>query len=967
MFRENRPSISHETLLAYQFPGFSDTTNPQIPDAAKTAIRQSQEQLRQQQAELANIGTRLQGLKTDEATLQQQITAGYTKTEEAKQTAKDLRTALIETGTVSTRALEHLQAMIAEKSSTKIVEALQQIQTELEGSILSMQREQATLQPQVLAIKALTAGDGDIDAPITPDDKVEFAVRDHQVDANIMHDYEAARHALREQLNIDGLFEEMSKRQAKMQRTTIELDRLQNHKNQLQNEYNQTPHGRVINKMKSIIKRTEEQDTISELEDTISTIKEIDIIHKINDTESGIITERNITKELKDIAASITEQKRKRDNLLVEMTSAAQPTSDYPPSLEKLPAELHDDVKHILDEMRRRQETRDHYLAIIDQQHVLPTILNEIASEAPLYHALQAFQVEQAPNETADAFHQRLMDSLPHYVPEHIQQTEHWQQLQLTYDEFVRTDSPGLEKYVQMKQDALTGLKQSLQTRNELSTHLQKIEEWRRAERDLPHIQQEILTILVDHLSASSLKKLSPEAQTTIRATRDHWRPTSTASKAYQEIPDTDQQQMRTHLAQEVETGAPLSAALQRLMEQPPPFHQTEEVYHQWLIQHFPPNVPEPIRRTTEWQTLLLTYPNYVNTSGPNSQHYIWIKQEAIISLKEHLPEGSEEKIRAEQDRVQIQRVIVDLLSDPSLEKLSSKVRTQLEDIRNHTQPTNETSAPSQELTNQQQQLILQITREIKEETPTYEALQRFTKQTVSNKTPEACHRLLVRLLPHSSPQHVRQTNQWKPLHLTYSEYKQRHPQAQSEDYIKDKLKAATNLTSDLQARNQFLVHLEHFMEKRRENQKLLQTFPQAETEAPLYLALQHLTKQPVHDQMGEAYQWWIAKQLPKEVPEYIQQTEHWQRVQQTYTDYVRNNGPSLPYDYVRVKQEALINLRNYLQDRYWQLIVHLPELAESRTAHQNMLETDQWSTLNRQADTLLQQLSTTSGSNRDT
>ncbi len=1042
----------------YQFRRFSDDHNPEIPEAAKSLIKQWLAQISAHQTHLKDLEPQLRDLQTAEAALQEQITTIKKTMREAKNRCNELMDTDVIRKNVSSDTLKNLRAKSAENSFTEFDRALQNIKKELKDSTRSMRQEKASLKQQVRAIEASTRSDGSID-----NEFLSIINRDHQLDAVVMHDldthppartdqthtqaetnqafsqqrdsikeqYETARHALLEQLNINGLFEEMSKRQAErgeqrqaeIQSITTELTSLQENANRLQNKYNQIRHWIIINKLKDIATSITEQETISkliyikdtikqqnmtgELNDTVSdkeqetidklknratSITEQETIDKLKNIEDIIKQQKDLDKlnetvisdkgqkiidklkgitdnikeqekidKLKDRAASIKAAKTEQDERILKLTSA----DDYPPSLEKLPAELHDDVKHILDEMRRRQETRDHYLAIIDQEDFLPAILDEIESEAPLYHALQ---VEQAPNETTDAFHQRLMDSLPRDVPEHIQQTEHWQHFQLTYDEFVRTNPP-TDAYVQMKQDVLSSLKQYLLTRNELSTHLQKIEEWRRAERELPHIQQEILTILVDHLSASSLKKLSPEAQTKIRAMSDDRQPTSTASKVYQEIPDTDQEKMRAHLTQEVETEAPLSAALQRLTERPP-FHQMEEAYHEWLIQHLPPNVPEPIQRTTEWQTLLLTYPDYVNTYGaPNPQHYIWMKREALTNLKDSLqagnqhlmhPQGIEVKQRAEQDRVKIQQEIVNLLSDPSLQKLSQKVREQLENIRK----TNEASAPSQELTNEQLQLIYQIRREIATETRTHLALQFFTSE--SFETPDACHQRLVELLPHNPPQHIRQTDQWKPLHLTYAEYAQSHPQAPPDSYITMKLAAAMSLKQDLERRNQLLTHLERLRDQTRKNQEHLQTFQQRETEAPLYLALQHLTTQPVPDQMGKAYQGWIAKQLPKEIPEHIQQTDQWQQVQQTYTDYVRSHPQSLPDHYVQVKDQALRRLETYLQNRN-QLPTRLQQLEQSRTAHQNMLETDQWSTLNRQADTLLQQLSTTSGSNRDT
>ncbi len=726
-------------------------------------------------------------------------------------------------------------------------------------------------------------------------------------------------------------------------------------------------------------------------------------------------------------------------------------TSDYPPSLEKLPPELHEDVKHILDEMRCRQQARDHYTAIIDQQHIFPPILREIESEASTYQALTALQIEQAPNETAEAFHQRLMDSLPHDVPKHIQQTTEWQQLQLTYDEyarqrsrkqyatklknsfiqlkpylqfsqansetsavsayplpddsqieqapnesvkayhqrllrllphdapddiqhmeywqniqrtydqFARIDPPRPEKYVLMKQEALSSLKDSLQARDELLTHLQEIEEWKRAERELPTIQQEIVDLLVAHISASSLQKLSPEAQTMIRARRDHRQPTSTASKVDQKIPDTDQRQMIAHTMQELETEAPLYRNLQS-----PAVYQMEEAYHWWLIHLLPPNVPEHIQQTTEWQQLRLTYNDYLKTHEPNPQHYIQIQQEALTSLKDSLQardqlfthlQGIEGKRRTEQDLLETQQKIVSLLSDPSLQKLSQTVRAQLENMPK----TNEASAPSLELTYEQLQLILQITQEIEEETPTYLALQDFTSQRFSKETPKECHQRLTPLLSSRVPRHIWQTEQWQMLRLTHFRYKQSYPQARPESYITMKQATAMSIKQDLERRNQLLTYLEDFIQWRRENQELLQTFQQRETEAPIYAALQRLTKQQVPDQMGEAYHWWIMNLLSSEVPAHIQQTDQWQQVQQTYAEYAQSHPQAPPDSYITMKQEALHSLETSLHNRS-----QLPKHLQGLEGFQNILKAIAWWTENQEAYRILQQLPINSGSNRD-
>ncbi len=264
-FRENRPSISHETLLAYQFPGFSDTAHPTIPEAAKTAMRQCQEQLQHHQAHLATLQITLERLQTHEETLQSHIAASIDARRQIQQHFQDLYHDLLTTATahenVSTSALELLKTRVALQQTTGTIAALRYLQTELKRSTRSMRKEKAELQPQVPAIRALTAGDGGSD-----DEPSDVINRDHQVDADLIHyldthpsarkdqtctqaeidqafsyqrtlirgKYEAARLRLREKLDIDGLFEAMSKRQAEreeqpqaeMQSTQGELEKI---------------------------------------------------------------------------------------------------------------------------------------------------------------------------------------------------------------------------------------------------------------------------------------------------------------------------------------------------------------------------------------------------------------------------------------------------------------------------------------------------------------------------------------------------------------------------------------------------------------------------------------------------------------------------------------------------------------------------------------------------------------------
>ncbi len=1024
-FLENRPSLSRETLPAYQFLGFSDTAHPTIPEAAKTAIRQCQEQLLHHQAHLATLQITLERLQTHEATLQSHIAESTQTQQHFKDQYHELLTTARVHEHISTSALELFKASIARQQTTGTIAALRYLQTELRRSTRPQRQEKARLQELVRALDALT----------TSDDGIYGIIREYQADTNARQqyteEYKAACLALRKQLNIDGLFEEMSNRhaaspaqpesekqlQVEMQQMQEERETLQAHLHPLQVNYDH-----VKGEKKSSVRREQER----------------------------------LSKEIADTAHRIDALEKKQLERIMGITSIEYATlSAYPPSLETLPPEIHEDVKHLLDSMRQRQQARDHYTATIDQQHILPPILHEVESEAPLYHALTALQIEQAPNETTEAFHQRLMDSLPRDVPEHIQQTSEWQQLQLTYDEyarqrsrkqyatklknsfiqlkpylqfsqansetsavsayrlpddsqieqapnesvkayhqrllrllphdapddiqhmeywqnvqrtydqFARIDPPSRDKYVQMQLDALSSLKQSLQARDELLTHLQGIQEGRRAERELPTIQQEVVDLLVTHISDSSLQKLSPEAQTMIRARRDHRQHTSTASKVDLEIPDTDQRQMIAHTMQELETEAPLYRNLQS-----PAVYQMEEAYHWWLIHHLPPNVPEHIQQTDQWQQLRLTYEEY-EQSHPQAQpdSYITMKQEALTSLKDSLLANNQfltyfqaigGKRGAEQDRINIQQKLVGLLSDPSLQTLSSKVQKWIRDMHDQPQPTNEASAASQELTYRQLQLVLQIMHEIDAETPTLLALQHFISQRISKETPKACHERFMALFPQRVPQHIWQTDQWQQLRLTYAQYRQSYPQAQPSTYIQMKRSAATSLMETMKDRSQLLAHLEDTIQWRSENQELLKTLQQLETEAPLYAALQRFTTQQVPDQMGEAYHWWTMNFLPPNVPEHIQQTDHWQQVQLTYAEYAQSH-PQARLDYITMKQEALHSLKTSLHNRS-QLSRHLQGLKES----QNILKTVKWRTESRKAYRILQQLPINSGSNMD-
>ncbi len=946
MFYESRPPSPSETALEYRFQRFSDDYNPEIPEAAKTAIRDRQAQIHQYQRLLQGVEAKIQKLQKHEVELQDQITENKKGIGEALLLFKAQHKELTETATthdnVSIEALGNLQAGIAQKSSTKILKALQQIQTELRRRTRPKQQEKARLQQEVRAITP----DDDIDGVF-----LEFIYRDHQLDANMTHDfdnppstpkdqkpptpaeirqtlinkmeqeYEAARLQLRETLNIDGLFEEMSNRQesppahsergeqlpGEMQRTQEEPERLRDHP--------QTKQGRLSK-------------------------------------EEQVQLER-----------------------MMGITSAEYPIrSDYPPSLEKLPPEIHEDVKNILDHMQHLREARAQYEEIIDQQQTIASMTQEIETEAPTYSRLQRLMVRPTPNETPEAYHQRLVDLLPSEVPEHIQQTEHWQQLHLTYTDYLRTHRQNEQNYIQMQQEALTGLKRHLLDRDWLATHLQNIEQRRKAEQDLPNIQEKIVNLLVANIAAYPLNTLSPEVQTKIRGMRDHTQLISLVGRPEEII---DQQQTIAFITRELETEAPTYRALQFLTKESAAY-QAMEAYHSWLVDLLPSNVPEHIQQTDHWQLLHLTYTDYLRTHQPNQLNYIQMKQEALTRLKHYLeardrfltdPQNIERQRRAEQNLSNIQEDIVNLLvatiADSSLKKLSQEAQTTIRDMRDHSQPINAARKPYEEITDQlQQQMIAHIMREIETEAPTYSRLQRLTGQSAANETPEAYHRRLLNLLPSRVPEHIQQTKHWQRLHLTYTDYTRSDPQPQLDHYVQMKQEALSSLRQHLLERSQIPTHLQELKKRRTENQKFLKTFQELELEAPTYLKFQRLTEQQAPYNTMEAYHWWITSHLPSEVPEHIQQTEQWQRLHLTYTDYARNDPPS-QQNYIQMKQEALISLRDSIEYSN-QLLTRLQHFEKLRAKNQELLKTIQWSTENRRADTILKRLSTHYGSHTE-
>ncbi len=930
------------------------------------------------------------------------------------------------------------------------------------------QQEKARLKEKVHAIDALTTPDDHIDGLF-----LEFTHRDHQAHAkamqhldNTLHkrkdqtlteteiglalihqsdpireEYEVARLQLRETLNIDGLFEEMSQRpkdpsalpesaeqlQAEMESTHKELERLRDHLQHLQKEHNQIQN-----------KKTK--------------------------------TARTVLEEVEKTATSIKKLEGKQLERIMRITSAEYATtSDYPPSLEKLPPEIQEDVKNILDHMRYSREAREQYEQIIDQQQTIASMTQEIETEAPTYQALQALQIEQpapktvktyqqakayhqrlvhllptdvpehiqqtehwqrlhltyadyerqrnrktyarqqeraftvlkesffkeyielgdpadqnliapqieqqAPNETAEAYHQRLVNLLPHDIPPYIQSTEHWRLLHLTYADYAQSDPLQPDKYVEMKQKALSSLKKYLQDRDQLLTHLQLIEqrrEWSKAEQDLPNIQKEIVNTLVANIDDYPLNTLSPKMQTKIRGMRDHTQSTNKARKSEEII---DLPEILAHMRREIE---PTYQALQRLTEQPAAY-QMAEAYHWWLVKLLPSNVPEHIRQTSQWQHLRLTYTDYLRIDQQNQQNYIQMQQEALISLKQHLEagdrlltdlQGIEGRRRAEQDLSNIQEEIVNLLvatiANSSLTKLSLETQTKIRSMRDHTQPINKARKPYEEITDQQQQQMLaHVMREIETEVPTHQALQRLTGKQVPDETAEAYHKRLLNLLPSEVPEHIQQTEQWQRLHLTYADYVQNDPQPQPDHYVQMKQEALSSLKQHLQDRDQLPTRLQELENGRTDNQEVLKKFQELEVEAPTYQALQRLTEQQAPYNTVEAYHWWITNILPPKVPKHIQQTEQWQQLHLTYTDYAQSDSQAQPDHYIQMKQEALSSLTNYLQDRD-RLSTHLQHLEQLRAENQERLRTIQWNAQNRRADTILRHLPTHYGNHTE-
>ncbi len=791
----SRPSSPYETAHEHTLHELLDDPNPEIFDAAKTTIRQWLEEVQQHQIGLTDVEAELQGLKKREAKLESQITASKETTRQAKRDFDKQCQALIKAATanenVSTNAREHLQAKVDEQSTREIVAAAREIQTELTHSIRPKHQEKARLKKEVHAIDAL----------ITPDDEIEVITRDYQAEANVRQRlenhhpdrtptqgeidrtlayerrqdrerYEPARLHLREQLNIDGLFEEMGKRQAD--------------------------------------------------------------------------------------------------------------PPDYPPSLEELPPEIHGDVKHILDHMWNIQETREQYEEIIDQQHILPLIPHEIQSEAPFYHALKTLQIEQQPpNETAEAFHQRLMDSLPRDVPKHIQQTDHWQQLHLTYDDYNRKHQRTPEHYAEQQARGFAALQQMF-------------------------------------------------------------------------------------LEEDPANLADRKPAISQIEQRQP--NETVQAYHQRLVSLLPHDTPGYIQTNDYWQRLHMTYSDYLQIDPPHPEIYVLRKQEALRSLKDFLQDRNQllrhlQRIerwrRAEQDLLHIQQEIVSILTahlpDYPPEKFPPEIQTKIENLQHN----------EQLISNHLEQTVRSVQEIGETEAPTYVALQKLTEQQALQRMMSAYHQQILNFLPNEVPEHIQQTEQWQRLHLTYHEYIRNNSQARSDTYVHMMQEALRNLQLYLQGRNQDLpsVRLAFALSGLEHSSDLLTTIQNIKAEESTYLALQQLTEQQALHQMMNAYHWQTLNFLPTEVPEHIQQTDHWQQLQMTYDKYIQSHPQARPDAYVHMKQEALRNLQLYLQGRN-QLSTHLKDLLALREEHQEALKNIQWSRENWQAETILSRLSTPYGSN---